>query len=170
MKYQVVYESQSGNTKRLARAIAGCLPERDTELVDLDEQTPSRDADVYCVGFGVRHSTCSMKMLEFLELLNNKTVLLFATCGMNPTETYHDILERGIEPFLPENCDYRGLFLCQGSISDDGYAALKRRFEKMADEETLQRFDEFRLGTKGHPDDDDLENAMTFVEQALDVW
>lgn len=129
-------------------------------------------ADVYCIGFGVRHSTCSMRLLEFLELLNGKTVLLFATCGMSPTDAYHDVLERNLEPFLPENCDYRGLYLCQGSLSDAGYAAIMRRFEKNKnnDAETLQRFEEFRLGASSHPDEQDLEGARVFVEQSLDLW
>ena len=169
MKYQVVYESQSGNTELVAQAIADCLPPEQTELVNLNVQEPTRDADVYCIGFGVHHSSCSMKVLEFLELLNGKTILLFATCGMNPTESYHDVLERGIEPFFPETCDYRGLFLCQGAISEDGFSALKRRFERNDDEETLQRFEEFRLGTYDHPTEIDLENAQEFVTQALDL-
>lgn len=170
MKYQIVYESQSGNTELVAQAIASCLPESQTELVNLAVQTPTRDADVYCIGFGVHFSLCSMKMLEFLELLNGKTILLFATCGMNPTESYHDVLERSIEPFLPDACDYRGLFLCQGAISEDGFVALKRRFENNDDEETLQRFEEFRIGTYDHPTEEDLENARAFVVQALEPW
>jgi len=170
MRYQVIYESETGNTERVARAIAECFHAEDVRLVDMKTQTPDRDADVYCIGFGVRHSTCSMRLLEFLELLNGKTILLFATCGMNPTNAYHDVLERNLEPFLPENCDYRGLYLCQGSLSDAAYAAIMRRFENNDDEETMQRLEEFRIGTYSHPDESDLENARKFVEQALDLW
>lgn len=169
MKYQIVYESRSGNTELVAQAIAACLPKEQTELINLDVQMPTRDADVYCVGFGVRYSTCPMRVLEFLELLNRKTILLFATCGMPPTERYHDILERSIEPFLPDSCDYRGLFLCQGSIGKDGFTALNYRFENNIDEETLLHFEEFCLGTYEHPTECDLENAQEFVWQALDL-
>jgi len=74
MKYQVVYESQSGNTEQLAKAIASCFPENQVNLVDINLQTPSKNADIYCIGFGVRHSLCSMRLIDFLECLNNKTI------------------------------------------------------------------------------------------------
>ena len=170
MKYQIVYESQSGNTAKVARAMANALPAEETQLTDLKVQTPSRDGEIYCVGFGVRNSTCSMKLLEFLELLHGKTVLLFATCGLNPSEGYHDMLERSIVPFLPDDCDYRGFYLCQGSISDEGCAAIKHRLAQAGNEEALQRFDTFRAATFDHPSESDLEEAVEFMEQALDLW
>ena len=136
MKYQVVYESQSGNTEQLAKAIASCFPENQVNLVDINLQTPSKNADIYCIGFGVRHSLCSMRLIDFLECLNKKTIILFATCGMNPSESYHQVLERNLEPFLPENCDYRGFYLCQGAISEEGYRSIRRRFEQSSDAET----------------------------------
>lgn len=169
MKYQVIYESESGNTARLAKEIAACLPKGHTKLIDINKQNPTLDADVYCIGFCVHHSICSMKMVELLELLNGKIVLLFATCGMNPTRAYHDVLERTLELFLPENCDYRGFFLCQGAIDEDGFAALKRRFESNRDEETIQRFEEFRIDARDHPDERDFEEARTFVKHALSL-
>ena len=53
---------------------------------------------------------------------------------------------------------------------EDGFVALKRRFENNDDEETLQRFEEFRIGTYDHPTEEDLENARAFVVQALEPW
>ena len=169
MNYQVIYESQSGNTARLAKEIAACLPKEHTKLVDINAQKPTLDADVYCVGFCVHHSICSMRRVELLELLNGKVVLLFATCGMNPTQSYHDVLERNITPFLPDTCDYRGFFLCQGAINQDGFAALKRRFESNRDEETLQRFEEFRIDAHDHPSEKDFENARMFTKHVLSL-
>ena len=169
MKYQVVYESQSGNTEQLAKAIASCFPENQVNLVDINLQTPSKDANVYCIGFGVRHSICSMRLIDFLECLNKKTIILFATCGMNPSESYHRVLERNIEPFLPENCDYRGFYLCQGAISEEGYRAIRRRFEQSSDAETLERFEEFRIGTQDRPNQSDLENGKDYVRRTLEL-
>ena len=168
MKYQVIYESESGNTARVARAIAACLPEGCTKLVDINVQQPTLDADVYCVGFCVHHSICSMKMVELLELLSGKVVLLFATCGMNPTKAYRDVLERTVTSFLPDSCDYRGFFLCQGAISEHGFAALKRRFESNQDAETQRRFDEFRIDAHYHPDEKDLVAAREFVVSKIE--
>jgi len=79
------------------------------------------------------------------------------------------VLERTLELFLPENCDYRGFFLCQGAINKDGLSALKRRFESSRDEETLQRFEEFRIDAHEHPDEKDFENARMFTKHVLSL-
>ena len=62
MKYQVINESQIGNTARLAKEVAACFPKGYTELIDINAQNPTLDDDVYCVGLCVHHSICSMKM------------------------------------------------------------------------------------------------------------
>lgn len=169
MNYQVVYESHTGNTKAVAEAIASILPEYSSKLVNIQKEMPSKDADVYCIGYGVRSSTCSLKLLDFLELLNGRTILLFATCGLEPTEGYQKILERNIEPFLPDECDYRGMFLCRGAIPEDGIAALRQRLQKERDEENLRRLDGFVANAWSHPDPHDLDNAKQFVREVLGI-
>lgn len=167
MKYQVVYESRTGNTRAIAEAVMAGLPSESAKLVDIDTEVPSKDADVYCIGYGVHSSICSLKMLDFMELLNGKTILLFATCGLEPSEAYRKLLERNIEPFLPEQCDYRGMFLCQGAISDDGIAALQKLIEKSGNPDQLQRLDELVCRAQTHPDFDDLDAAGKFVKTTL---
>ena len=169
MKYQIVYVSQSGNTEYLAQAIEGCLPADETQLVNLNTQTPSLDAEVYCVGFGVRHNACPLNVLDFLEQLTDKTVIAFATCGMKASEAYQESIERGIEPFLPEDCDYRGLYLCQGSISSEGAAALRHRFEKTGDAEMIKKFDAYCQTTSGYPTREEAVDACRFVTEALNL-
>ena len=68
--------------------------------------------------------------------------------------------------FLPETCNYRGLYICQGDMSEDGYRAVKRCFNQ--NEEAIEHFGEFQIGAEGHPDADDLEAPKTFARQALE--
>ena len=170
MNYQVIYESRSKNTKAVAEAIMDVLPAQSSRLLDFNKEHPSKDADVYCIGFGVHASTCSLKLLDFLELLNGKTILMFATCGMEPTDAYRNLLERGIEPFLPDRCDYRGMFLCQGAIPEDGAALLRKRAGTAGDQHTLQQLDALFASAQTHPDSADLVNAGKFVKAALGLW
>lgn len=167
MKYQIVYESRNGNTRAIAEAMTAVLPPASTKLVDIDAEVPSKDADVYCIGYGVHSSICSLKLLDFMELLNGKTILLFATCGLEPTEAYRKLLERNIEPFLPEQCDYRGMFLCQGAISEDGVTMLQQHIEKSGNTEQLHQLDALVCHAQTHPDLDDLDAAGKFVKTAL---
>lgn len=167
MKYQVVYESRNGNTRAIAEAMAAVLPSSATGLVDIDAAVPSRDADVYCIGYGVHSSICSLKLLDFMELLHDKTILLFATCGLEPTEAYRKLLERNVEPFLPDQCDYRGMFLCQGAISEDGVTMLQQHIEKAGNADQLRQLDQLVCRAQAHPDFDDLDAARQFVKTAL---
>lgn len=167
MNYQVVYESRNGNTKAIAEAMMAVLPPESAKLVDIDTAVPSKDADVYCIGYGVHASICSLKLLDFMELLNGKTILLFATCGLEPTEAYRKLLERNIEPFLPDRCDYRGMFLCQGAIADDGITTLQKHIEKSGNPDQLQQLDELVCRAQTHPDPDDLDAAGKFVKTTL---
>lgn len=167
MKYQVVYESRNGNTRAIAEAMMAVLPAESAKLVDIDAETPSGDADMYCIGYGVHSSICSLKLLDFMELLSGKTVLLFATCGLEPTEAYKKLLERNMKPFLPDQCDYRGMFLCQGAIAEDGITTLQKHIEKLGNTEQLQQLDELVVRAQTHPDFDDLDAAGQFVKTAF---
>lgn len=168
MNYQVIYESRGGNTKAVAEAIMAVLP-AGAALVDISTQVPSRDADVYCIGYGVHSGTCSLNLLDFMEVLNGKTILLFATCGMEPTEEYRKVLERSIEAFLPDECDYRGMFLCQGAIPEEGVTMLRSHMEKAGEKEKLKQLDELFTRSQAHPDFQDLEAAAQFVKAVLQL-
>lgn len=167
MKYEIVYESRSGNTRAIAEAMMAVLPPASATLVDINAGTPSKNADVYCIGYGVHSSICSLKLLDFMELLNGKTILLFATCGLEPTDAYRKLLERNIGPFLPDQCDYRGMFLCQGAISEDGVTMLQKHIEKSGNADQLQQLDGLVCRAQTHPDFDDLDAAGKFVKTAL---
>ena len=46
MKYQVVYESRTGNTRAIAEAVMAGLPSESAKLVDIDTEVPTKEADV----------------------------------------------------------------------------------------------------------------------------
>lgn len=98
-----------------------------------------------------------------------KTILLFATCGMEPTEEYRKALERGIEAFLPDECDYRGMFLCQGAIPEEGVTMLRDHMKKTGETEKLQQLDELFTRSQAHPDLQDLDAAARFVKEVLQL-
>ena len=118
MKYEIAYISISGNTERLAHGIADRLPQRKTIVTDLTTEEIMKKANVYLIGFGINKGAVPLKIMEVLEELHGKTILFFVTGGMEPLNEYRDAVERKIEPFLPDDCDYRGLFLCQGQFPD----------------------------------------------------
>lgn len=167
MKYEIAYLSNSGNTAVLARAIASMLPADDTHLTDLSLDDVSESADVYFIGFGVNRGMVPMKIMDSLEYADGKTVILFATCGMEPTDAYKSSIERKILPFIPDDCDYKGLFLCAGQFSETVANSIKETLRRQPENAQARALLESYQKTYGHPNSEDLEDLQDFVWEAL---
>lgn len=169
MKYQVIFKSQSGNTEMVARAIMQTLPQNDAQLVNMATQQPTMDAEIYFVGFGVYHGTCPLEVLELLEMLEGKKILLFGTCGIEPTEKYCSHIERTIETFMPDNCDYLGMYLCQGAMAPSAKDAIVQMNKQIKEDVRIRAVEQAYQQSQSHPDAIDLENASRFAENVLNI-
>jgi len=168
MKIQIVYVSKTGNTAKLAKALAADLPV-ECELVDFSKQHPTLEADAYLVGFGVQRNACPFSILEWLETLNDKQIFLFATCGLAGMQEYQRKLESLIIPFLPDNCIYHGLSLSQGSISKEGYDYFLSCMLNPKDKQSIQRLDQLYRHSQGHPSQQDIDVISTSIRQKLSL-
>ena len=167
MKYEIAYISQSGNTATLAEEIAEMFSDEEVYLTDLSCEEISEDADVYFVGYGVNRGAVPMKIMDALEIAEGKTILLFVTCGMEPTEGYKSSVERKILPFLPDDCDYKGLFLCPGQFPEDVIRNVQEVLRRQPDNTAARTLAENHRKTYGHPNDADLERLRDFVWEKL---
>lgn len=168
MNVQIVYFSKTGNTAKLAHTLADTLPVK-CRLVNVSKEQPTLDADVYLIGFPVQRGACPLVLLDWLEELEEKQILLFATGGLASFEEYHRRLNSLIIPFLPDTCCYHGLFLCQGSLSEEGYAYLKSNLSAPQDERSVQNLEKLYRYSQNHPDEHDIEAACQFVRQKLSL-
>ncbi len=159
MEYAVIYESQTGNTRRVAEAIFKSLHSDHKQLYNL-ERVQNVKADVYFVGFGVRNNGCSMKVIDCLEQINDGRIALFGTCGYPATEQYRGKVAKMMDIWLPTEAEYLGLFLCQGRIPDYQQEKWRQNSEiyRPQMEELFQMAD-------SHPDRDDIAAACAFAEQ-----
>lgn len=167
MKYEIVYISKSGCTKKVAQALAEAVSPQPCRLVNFEMETPSDDADVYLVGFGVRRGACPYALLEWMEELDGKKVMLFATAGLAALDGYQGRIETVASSFLPDSCEYLGMYLCQGTISQEGYDYLRSRFASPDNETAMQNVKQLRAWSQGHPDAQELQDACTFLRNAL---
>lgn len=138
MKCAVAYVSRSGNTAAVAKEVANILSKEEIQLTDLSCEVPPEDADVYLIGFGVNQGTIPLKVMDAMELAEGKVLLMFATCGMEPTEYYKETVERKVTPFLPENCDYRGVFLCPGQFQEDVISKVEEILQAQPDNSAMR--------------------------------
>lgn len=143
MKTAIVYYSRHhGNTKKLIDALAA---EHDITAIDAS-QTSTADLTGYdAVGFasGIYYSKFHKTVLEFAEknLPDGKPVFFLYTCGADSAR-YTNAIAGAVSR---HNAPVLGQFGCLG----------------------YDTFGPFKLiggVAKGHPDDQDLENAKRFYE------
>jgi flavodoxin len=138
MKTEVIYYSKSGNTKKVADAIAQALGQV-SKAIEPDFLLD--DVDILFLGAGAYANKVEKRMTEFIRTLNNsqvKNVALFGTYGWHKN-------------FL----DYmRDLLKSQGiNVIEETYSCKGRLF-----------FFIYRR----HPDDQDLRQAGEFAKVAYE--
>ena len=69
LDYLVVYDSETGNTKKIAAEIFASLPGMSKDLINLHERTDFPEAKIYFVGFCVHRGTCRLEIGNFLSNL-----------------------------------------------------------------------------------------------------
>lgn len=167
MKYQVVYYSETGNTEKIAKTIFEEIPSDDKDIQRLNEYR-DKDADVYFLGFWVYHGAPSMEFLDFLSSLEGKSIALFGTCGTGNANQNYEQMERQVKAWLPETCEYKGMFMCQGKMP----IAVRKACEQKKLEgkepceycdQLIQNFDRALL----RPDKRDLDNVKSFVNKIV---
>ncbi len=169
MKYEVAYISGSGNTEKLAHGIADSLPHRDTFVTDLSCEEITEKADVYLIGFGLRKDAIPFRIMDTLEKLEGKTILLFVTASVNPTDEHIKEIERRLNPFMPCEYDYKGIYLCPGQVSDETLNKLSSLLEHEPENEKAMAAMENCKKTLGHPNQEDITDACNFIRNKLNL-
>ncbi|OUO91787.1 flavodoxin [Gordonibacter sp. An230] len=171
MGYVIVYDSRTGNTEALARAVAEVLSEEGLlalgRVEEVDASDLSRAERVYA-GFWTNRGDCSDGMAELLSSLGGKEVFLFGTAGFGADETYFAGVMARVAAHVPESARIVGTFMCQGRMP----ASVRERYERQAKEnpaqaprmaQLIENFDE----ALAHPGDDDLARLRAKVQASL---
>lgn len=155
-KWKIVYSSVTGNTKKVAEAMAEAS---DTIAQPLKDATPEADgADIVAVGFWLWRGGPDPKTAEFLSKLHDTNVVLFAThAAEDKSEHAITLLVRAAYHVGP-NCKILSTFNCQGQVSE---AVLARR-AKLPQNDPHTKSTGWMTAV-GHPNEDDLALAKAFV-------
>jgi flavodoxin len=150
--------SQTGNTRKVADAIAGALP-GDVPVTDLG-QAALDEADVVFVGMPVVRFGAPDQARAFLQdQCRGRRVALFVThaAGEDTPE---------LQPWLQtcrdaaEGCEIVGFFHCQGQLAEP-----VKQYMLASDMPDLVRFAELAGVADGQPDETRLDAARRFAEQ-----
>lgn len=169
MTYQISYLSPLGNCRLLAEAFKDIL--EDAYVTDLKYDNDVQ-GEIHLVGFEINESSFKAipcEVMELLDQLEDETVLFFVTCPFQADQNVKDQLACTLRPFLPDSCDYRGIFLCQGEASQTLLHKLQTVCAERPDNQRTKAFWENCKASVGHPDEEDIMKACLFVTKVLEL-
>lgn len=166
LDYLVLYQSESGNTKKVAATIFSYLPGNSKDLIDITTDKTIPEARLYFIGFCVHRGSCSMEVIDFLSGLSDKQIALFGTCGMGNSIEYYKGIEQRVSAWIESDNEYLGAFICQGKMPQQvrqKYEAKKTSENSKQIDACIRNFDQALM----HPDSLDLEHAKVFTDKIL---
>lgn len=163
MKNLVVYSSLTGNTRKVAEAIAEVFGEA-ADLFPVENAPLADNYDVIAVGFWVDRGTADAKAQAYLQTLHGKKVALFGTLGAYPDSDHAAKSMANAAALLADDNTLLGTFICQGKVNP-------RLIEKFKDlpaghphAMSPEREARHREAAK-HPDATDLLNAQALFRE-----
>lgn len=157
MRALIVYSSLTGNTKKVAEAIAQIIPACELHPV---ESAPAPDGfDFIGLGYWVDKGMPDKKCQEYLSGVQGKKVALFGTLGAYPHSDHAKDCMAKSEALAAENGNtVLGSFLCMGKV-DPKILDVMRKTASAAHPMTPERQARIEEAKK-HPDEQDCRNAQ----------
>lgn len=150
----ILYSSITGNTRRVAEALAEASGDM---LLDLRKQSELPDADVLALGFWVRRGQPDALSQERWRTLTGRKVFYFGTLGAWPTSPHARRCQEAAETLLREYGNLcLGGFLCQGRVNPRMVELSARKGTHPLTEERRARLAE----AARHPDAADCAAAV----------
>lgn len=167
MKTLVIYSSLTGNTKKVAEAMAEVMPE--CTVLPVEEAPASvQEYDLVAVGYWVDKGMPDGKTRSWLGGVENARLAFFGTLGAWPDSDHaKECMAHGEKLALePERGNtVLGSWLCQGRIDPrilEVMAKMAGNIHPMTEERRARIAEAAK-----HPDDDDCRRAQDFILRML---
>ena len=163
MKSIVIYTSKSGNTKKIAEAVAGELGCEVLDFASLGELNLN-EFDFVALGYYIDQGSPEKEFKKFItQNVKNKKIGFFITLGADvPSVHATQAVDQGRELFAQNGNEVMRTFICQGAIAPEVIEQLKKLGKAMPDDarfaltpERLERWER----AKTHPDETDIKAA-----------
>ena len=166
MKTLIMYSSLTGNTKKIAKAIANEL--EDGELIPVEQFRVSQmnNFDFFLVGYWINQGDCDDKTKEVLSHMEGRKLALFGTLGAKEDTAYYDMVKKKVETHA-QNAHLLGHFLCQGSVGENTIARYREMLKTNPGDIHLKaQIAAYEEGIH-HPDEQDVKEAVQFMKSIL---
>ena len=168
MKTLVVYSSVTGNTRKIAEAIAEVMPSCELIAVE-DAPTCVEGYDLVAVGYWNAKGLPDAKTREWLKEVRNSELAFFATSGALPDSEHARECMAKAESLAAEpkrGNTVHGSWMCQGRIDPHVIEVMKRL--DLAVHRDLLRDPARMEAAASHPDERDCRAAQAYFAKLLD--
>lgn len=167
MKSIILYSSLTGNTKRVAEAMASVMPEG-TLCVPVKEAPQNlADYDTVFVGFWVDRGTANKEAAKLIETLTNPNIVFFATLGMYADSDHARESIDKASTLLQNKESLVDGFVCQGKIDPKVIEMMYKMFPPGSPHGQSPERDALHKAAETHPDEQDFVNAKEFTKSVL---
>ena len=164
----IVYDSKTGNTEKVAQALAEGAGERC--VLTRVEDAPAADGfAVVVAGYWVDRGAPNAKMKKYLEALHGKKVVLFQTLGAEPTSDHATsaLVNAGVA--LNNDCKVLGTLSIRGAI-DPALIEMMRKMPAGGAHSASPESEARWAAAAQHPDAADLAKAKAFMQNFLAMY
>ena len=170
MKILITYYSGTGNTEKIAKAIKNGITDHDVDLFPVKNVDPSvlNSYDLIFLGSGIYGFNVSRKITSLIKKAPNvpSHLAYFYT---------HESQKSWPRAFLSVNkilknhdCTVLGEFDCCGeNLVEKAQEQREAMYSRMTPEEKEEAENIYLNFVKGHPNQEDLENASKFAREIL---
>jgi flavodoxin len=165
MKTAVIYSSLTGNTKKIAEAIAAELP--GSICVDLKQAPDPAEFDLIAMGFWAKRGSAAPAAQAYMQQISGKKVITFFTLGAYPDSDHAQHCASAGNACYGENCTILGTFWCQGALNPK----LREHHEKNPENSRHPVTDARKqrwADAATHPDEEDIAAARAFIRQLME--
>ena len=153
MRACIVYSSCTGNTRKVAEAMADASG---PPCYALRHAPDPQDYDLLAVGFWVRKGLPDARAQRYIQSIQGKNVFSFGTLGAWPQSEHAMRCQRAARTLLEEGGNtVLDEFLCQGKVNPQVVAASQRKGTHPMTAARQERLQE----AARHPDENDLQAA-----------
>lgn len=164
----IVYDSKTGNTEKVAKALADGAGAR-CVLAKVDEAPSAEAFAVIVAGFWVDRGAPNAKMKKYLSTLHNKKLVLFQTLGAEPASDHavSALVNAGVA--LNSDCKVLGTLSIQGAI-DPALIDMMRKMPAGGAHSASPESEARWAAASTHPDAEDLAKARSFMQSFLAMY
>lgn len=168
MKYTIVYESRTGNTKELAEVIKEELKGECLYMGKPSEDIDIESPDVIFIGSWTDKGTFDEKINQILKHLENKKIFLFGTAGFESSKDYHDTILENVKKNISSSNVIIGEYMCQGKMP----LAIRNKYENMDQKDVSFNIEEFIANfdkATSHPDSNDIDDLRKCIRGLKEI-